>query len=406
MDVACAVIGAGPAGLAVSAALRERGIEHVLLERGRAGQSWRTQRWDTFRLNTPGHMNVLLGADQPAHHYADLDEVLARLDALAASAPVREGVRVRRLSPTDAGLTLETDQGTIRARTVVIATGDQNIPRIPRLARDLPDRVAQLHTAGYRNAAALPEGAVLVVGSAQSGCQIAEDLLAQGREVWLATSPAGRMPARHRGSPTFSQLVEQGFFDQRPQDLPDPAMAAAAQPIIGAGGRGLSLQSLARSGAHLVGRLAGVSGERVGLRPDVAANIAAGDAFAERVRALLDEAALQSGAPAGHAAEDDPTEGPVEVDALEELDLKGHGIGSLIWATGFTGNFSWLPPEVLDEYGGVRYEGVASALPGVWLAGMKWLVNRSSGILRGMPADAAVIAEAVGVALRGASRAR
>ncbi|HJW63063.1 MAG TPA: NAD(P)/FAD-dependent oxidoreductase, partial [Actinomycetes bacterium] len=169
------VVGAGPAGLAASVALADRGVEHVVLERDRVGGTWRDQRWDSFRLNTAGWMNAMLGGQAP-DAYASGPEVVRRLDRLAAGCPVREGVRVARLAPAGDGWTVATDDGELEARTVVVATGDQNLPRVPALGRRLPGRVAQVHTAGYRGPGQLPDGTVLVVGSAQSGCQIAEDL--------------------------------------------------------------------------------------------------------------------------------------------------------------------------------------------------------------------------------------
>jgi putative flavoprotein involved in K+ transport len=255
------VVGAGPAGLAASLALAARGVDHVVLERGRAGESWRTQRWDSFRLNTVGWMNGLLGP-QPRDAYLSGGEVVERLERLADGRPVREGVGVSRLTPTGDGFTLDSDAGQLRARTVVVATGDQNRPRRPALAGAFPDRVVQVHTAGYRAPGQLPDGAVLVVGSAQSGCQITEDLLAAGRRVLLATSRVGRIPFRHRGRETLEWLVEAGFMDQRPADLPDPSAMGAAQPLL-APGRGLSLPALARAGVTLVGRPVAVDGERV-----------------------------------------------------------------------------------------------------------------------------------------------
>ncbi|HEX2375195.1 MAG TPA: NAD(P)-binding domain-containing protein [Actinomycetota bacterium] len=246
MVVDCVVVGAGPAGLAASAALSARGIGHVVLERGRVGQSWRAQRWDSFRLNTAGWMNQLLG-EQAHDAYAGRHEVVRRLEQLAAVCPVREGVDVARVAPAGGGFTLRTDGGDVRTRAVVVATGDQNLPRVPAVAGRLPGRVAQYHAANYRGPGLLPAGAVLVVGSAQSGCQIAEDLLAGGRRVILATSPVGRVPFRHRGRQTVEWLVEAGFMDQRPGDLPDPSAMRAAMPII-APGRGLSLPALARAG--------------------------------------------------------------------------------------------------------------------------------------------------------------
>ena len=283
----CAVVGAGPAGLAASVALAGRGVDHVVLERDRVAGTWRAQRWDSFRLNTAGWMNTMLDG-QERDAYAPGGEVIEGLERIAAGCPVREGVRVTRLAAAGDGWALATDDGELRARTVVVAAGDQNVPRVPALAGRLPDRVAQLHAAGYRGPAQLPEGAVLVVGSAQSGCQIAEDLLAGGRRVVLATSPAGRVPFRHRGRDILEWLIEVGFMDQRPKDLPDPAMMKATMPII-APGRGLSLPALARSGATLAGRPVAVDGERLAFDDSAAANLAAGDAFAARVRATVDE---------------------------------------------------------------------------------------------------------------------
>ena len=192
----CAVVGAGPAGLAASAALTRRGVEHLVLERGRVGQSWRDQRWDSLRLNNPGWMNAMLGEQAP-DTYLTAGEVVERLDRLAAACPVREGVRVARLVPDGHGWSLLTSDGQLRARAVVVASGGENLPRIPGLARGLPGRVAQLHAADYRSPGQLPDGAVLVVGSAQSGCQIAEDLLISGGSA----GDPGHQPGRARPPP-------------------------------------------------------------------------------------------------------------------------------------------------------------------------------------------------------------
>jgi putative flavoprotein involved in K+ transport len=393
MVIDCVVVGAGPAGLAASAALSERGVEHVVLERGRVGESWRTQRWDSFRLNTPGWMNQLLGEQAP-DAYATGPEVVQRLDTLAAGAPVHVGVRVERLAPTAGGHDLCTGDGSIHAHTVVVATGDQNLPRIPALARALPDRVAQHHTADYRGPGQLPAGGVLVVGSAQSGCQIAEDLLAAGRRVVLATSAVGRLPWRHRGRDTIQWLVEAGFFHQRPRDLPDPSQLHAAQPILAAGGRSLSLQALARAGATLVGRPVAVDGERLAFDTSAAANVDAGDAFAARMRAMVDELIARRGLDAP-PAEPDPTDAPVALDPPEGLDLRAEEVASVIWCTGFGGDFSWIDPALLDADGQPRRQDAAAVTPGVWYLGLRWLIRRGSSILFGFPDDAATVADAV-----------
>jgi putative flavoprotein involved in K+ transport len=395
----CVVVGAGPAGLAASAALTERGVEHVVLERGRAGESWRSQRWDSFRLNTPGWMNQLLG-EQARDAFLTGVEVVQRLEKLAADHPVRSGVQVERLAPAGDGYALLTGDGDLRARTVVVATGDQNVPLVPALARRLPDGVAQYHTAEYRGPGALPAGAVLVVGSAQSGCQIAEDLLAAGRRVVLATSPAGRVPWRHRGRDSIEWLAEAGFFDQRPQDLPDPAAMHAAQPIVAAGGRSLSLQALARAGATLVGRPVAVAGERVTFDDSVEANIAAGDAFAARVRALVDQVIGRRGLDAPPAEPDD-TDEPVDLHPPSTLDLGADEVAGVVWCTGFTGDFSWLDPVLAGPDGQPRRRDAAAVAPGLWYVGLRWLTRRGSSILFGFPGDAATVADAVRARLGG-----
>ena len=397
--VDCVVVGAGPAGLAASAALAERGVEHVVLDRGRAGESWRTQRWDSFRLNTPGWMNQLLG-EQARDAFLTGAEVVQRFERLAADHPVRSGVQVERLSPAGDGYALLTGDGELCARTVVVATGDQNVPLVPALARTLPDRVAQYHTADYHRPGALPAGGVLVVGSAQSGCQIAEDLLAAGRRVVLATSPAGRVPWRHRGRDSFEWLVGAGFFDQRPQDLPDPAVMRAAQPIVASGGRSLSLQALARAGATLAGRPVAVAGERVTFDDSVAANVAAGDTFAARVRALVDEVIGRRGVDAP-PAEPDHTDEPVDLRPPVALDLQADEVASVVWCTGFTGDFAWLDPALAGADGLPRRQEATAPAPGLWYLGLRWLTRRKSSILFGFRDDAATVADAVRAHLGG-----
>jgi putative flavoprotein involved in K+ transport len=394
----CVVVGAGPAGLAASTALSTRGVEHVVLERDRVAGSWRAQRWDSFRLNTPGWMNQLLG-DQDRDAYATGPEVVLRLERLAAGCPVREGVRVARLARAGDGWTLATDDGLLRASAVVVATGDQNLGRFPALARRLPGRVAQLHAADYRGPGQLPDGAVLVVGSAQSGCQIAEDLLAGGRRVVLSTSRVGRVPFWYRGRETVEWLVEAGFMDQRPRDLPDPSVMHAAMPIL-APGRGLSLPALARAGVALAGRPVAVDGERVVFNDSVAANVAAGDAFAARARAMVDELVRRRGLDAPPAAPDEH-DAPVGLDPPSSLDLRAEEVGAVVWCTGFGGDFTWLGPRLVGTDGQPLREDAAAPAPGVWYLGLRWLTRRCSGILLGFPGDAAAVAAAVKLHLGG-----
>jgi putative flavoprotein involved in K+ transport len=396
----CIVVGAGPAGLAASVALGERGVEHVVLERDRVAASWRAQRWDSFRLNTAGWMNSMLGG-QARDAFATGREVVQRLEQLAAGRPVREGVRVAGLAPRGERWAVASDHGELLARAVVVATGDQNQPRVPALGRRLPGRVAQLHTADYRGPGQLPDGAVLVVGSAQSGCQIAEDLLVSGgRRVILATSRVGRLPWRHRGRDSVEWLVEAGFFDQRPRDLPDPSVMREAQPIIAPGGRDLGLPALARAGATLAGRPVAVAGDRVGFDDSLAANVAAGAAFAARLRTMIDGLIDRRGLDAP-PAEPDEHDAPLDLDPPASLDLRAEGVGSVVWCTGFGGDFSFLDPGLVAAGGLPRHDDGAGPAPGLWYLGLRWLRRRSSAILLGFPGDAAWVAGEVGAYLGG-----
>jgi putative flavoprotein involved in K+ transport len=394
----CVVVGAGPAGLAASATLVARGMDHVVLERGRAGETWRTQRWDSLRLNNPGWMNPMLGK-QPRDTYLTAAEVVTRLERLASLAPVREQTPVLAVRSRGDAWTIQTPDLELKAHTVVLATGGENVPLIPRLARHVPDRIAQCHAASYRAPGQLPDGAVLVVGSAQSGYQISEELRRAGRRVYLATSPAGRAPARHRGRDTVEWLVECGFFDQRPDDLVDPSVISAPQPLLAPGGRSASLQALARSGVTLLGRLINVEGDRMMFASDLAESIAAADAYAARIRAVLDEAIARAGRPAP-PTEPDEADAPVDLDPPTQLQLRERDITSVLWCTGYTGDFSWLDPALTDQEGQPHRHGAAALVPGLWYMGLRWLTRRSSGNFLGFPADAVIVAEAVAASLR------
>lgn len=396
MSVDCVVVGAGPAGLAASAALTARGIEHEVLERARVGESWRA-RWDSFRLNTPGFLNPMLG---PASddEYTPRDDVVRRLESLASTGPVRAGVAATGLSPRHDGLTLETSDGPVHARAVVVATGAENVPRVPAFAADLP--VAQQTTTTYRSPGGLVPGTVLVVGSGQSGVQVVRDLQAAGRRVLLATSPVGRLPSPYRGRPMIAWLATAGFFDQRPADVPEELRRLPNPLVVPGGGPGPDLRRMAREGLPLLGRVTGAAGTRLRLDDSVRANIAAGEAFAERARSLVDAAIdrLRLDAPPAEA-EDADTPFPVRDGA--ELDLRDEDVTSIVWCTGMRGSHAWLPAELLDDRGLPRQRDGAAELPGLWFLGLRWMRRRGSSNFEGMPTDAAAVADAVATHLSG-----
>jgi putative flavoprotein involved in K+ transport len=275
MQTACVVVGAGAAGLAVSRELADRGVGHIVLERGEVGSTWAEQRWDSFRLNTPGWMNGTLGDVEP-QSFCTRDQVVNLLAQAASALPVHTQSPVESLTISSSGFLLRTPAEELRASCVVLASGLLNVPRKSDVAARLPRRLMQLHASDYRSPEQLPPGAVLVIGGGQSGCQIAEDLAQSGRDVYLSTSRVGRYAWKYRGRETIGWLVDAGFWDQRPADLDDPAVMRAAQPIVASGGRDLSLALLAGMGVTLLGRIESVAGEEVLLDDSVPANAASG----------------------------------------------------------------------------------------------------------------------------------
>jgi putative flavoprotein involved in K+ transport len=394
----CVVVGAGPAGLAASAALSTVGVEHVVLERARVGETWRTQRWDSLGLNNPGFMNTMLGQQDP-DSYLTSQNVIQRLETLGSNVPLRTGVAVLGVSRRNGRWVVNTSDGLLATRSMVVASGGENVARVPGVAGRLPDRIVQRHASTYTNPSELPGGAVLVVGSAQSGTQIAEDLLAAGRRIWLATSPIGRASARYRGRSTVRWLDEAGFFDHRPGDLPDPRGVLAPPALLAPGGRDISLQLLAKAGATLTGSLVAVEGDTLTFDDRAPANVAFGDRSFANIRALIDAHIRDQDIP---APDPDPDEAkqPVDIDPPRRLGLKRAGIHSVIWCTGYTGDFQWLGESLIDSRGRPQRNGPASPAPGLWFIGLRWLIRRSSGNFLGFPKDAEIIASSIRSYLR------
>lgn len=404
-EVDTLVIGGGQAGLAMSRWLQKHDVPHAVLERARVGNTWRTQRWESFRLNTPNVVNLLPddayeGGDALgfASHGDLLDyfEDYRRRHAL----PVEEGVEVTAVRPVDGGFEVEANGQVRSCRHVVLCSGDQNSPNIPPRARDLPGDVTQLHAGEYRRSEDLPPGAVLVVGSGQTGVQIVEDLCRAGRKVYLSTSAVGRLPRRYRGKDFFEWLQISGVTNQRPEDLEDPNEVHARQPQISGthGGHTVSLQQLARDGAQLLGRWRGVRGRVLDFDDDLEANVAKGDQFSATLKGLVDQVIEKRGLEVP-AAEPDPAEAPFPGIAamadVRELDLDRAGVRTVVWATGFSPSFDYLDPALLDESGRPRHTAGTCTVPGLYCLGFLWLRRRVSGLITGVGDDARAIAERI-----------
>jgi putative flavoprotein involved in K+ transport len=387
MRTSCAVVGAGPAGIAISSELARRGVDHVVLERDDIASTWRNQRWDSFRLNTSDWMNDMLCPVQPGE-FPGRDEVVERLHRLADGLPIRAGAAVERVRRNGDGFSLLTTDAEVRADSVVVASGLLNVPRVPAAAKGLPDDVLSISGADFRCADALPSGGVLVVGGGQSGVQIAEDLAVAGRRVLLSTCQVGRFNWYYRGTETFRWLHDLGFWTQRPDDLPDPAMMRATQPLVGSGGRSLSLPMLAGLGVTLLGRLTDVVDGCALFDDSGVANVAFGNHRWSATRELIDGYIAAHGLDAGMQP-DDEGGAEVPIEPISSLDLGDADVSTVIWSTGLTGDLTYLDTPMRDTSGNVPRKGSASEVSGLWFAGFPWLVERRSGIFYGFPVDAA-----------------
>lgn len=395
------VVGAGWAGLGVSHALKLRGISHAVLERSRIGSSWLDQRWDSFHLNTANESTVMpgdiyRGADpdgaMSSREFVTMLEDFARRHKL----PVRTGTPVIRLATEGDDFRLRLADYDILTRNVVLANGTQNIPVRPPIAGTFPIDILQIDASDYRNALSLPEGAVLVVGSGQSGGQIAEDLIRAGRQVNLATCKVGRQPRNYRGRHMMHWLVNAGLFDRTRAEMlmegPIPA-----RPILGARAT-ISLQSLSAEGVVLLGRLIGNEDGVLSFSDDVAGNLRYADEFAAQLRQKVEDYIARSG-----IAAPDPQPDPAETvppslpdPPILSLNMRSAGIGTVIWCTGFRGDFSWCDvPGLLDSHGMPVQDNNLSIVPGIYFPGMPFAVTRLSGTIHTIADEATRIADDV-----------
>jgi putative flavoprotein involved in K+ transport len=396
------IVGGGQAGLATSYYLTQAGRDHVVLEQAaRPAHVWRDERWDSFTLVTPNWTLKMPGAeyDGPDRDaYMPRDEIAAYFARYVDrfQLPVRYNTRVSAVAPVDgAGWRVTTPEQTFQARNVIIATGLEQQPNIPPFAGGLSPEITQIHSSQYRNPGALPEGGVLVVGSAQSGAQIAEELYQSGRRVYLSVGGAGRAPRRYRGRDVFEWLSLSGFFDITPDKLPMPREHFAAPHVTGAnGGHTLNLHQFARDGVTLLGHLRGASGHTVSLAPDLYQTLGRVDHFEGEVQKMVDGYIQAHGIDAPREELPHLRDGYAQP-IIETLDLKEAGITTIVWATGFTYDFGFVKAPVFDETGfPIQTRGV-TAQPGLYFVGMPWMPSLKSGILPGVDEFAAHIASQI-----------
>ena len=407
------IVGAGQAGLGVSYLLQRDGRQHIVFERGRIGESWLSQRWDSFRLNTLNFMNVLPGLpyDGPEPDgFGRCDELVYYFQRYVEhfQLPVRTGVTVVSVEQTEDEehfiVKTRTDgqtEDSVLSRSIIIGSGIQQTPKFPPTRSRIPNNITQLHTADYRNAASLPPGAVVIVGSGQSGCQIAEDLLSAGRIVYLCTSKVGRAPRRYRGRDILEWWVDMKFLDVTYDSLEDKSISRAPQPQVSGierHGHTVSLQQLARQGTVILGRLLDVETDTLILGDEAAAHVRFADEFSQRLKDGVDDYLAKAGItpPPIEADPADVADPQVEcVSPLRRLNLREAGVTTVIWATGFTGDFSWIHLPVLDAEGKPIHQRGISPVRGLYFIGFPWLNSRKSGIIFGIEDDANYIAGAI-----------
>ena len=390
------VVGAGHCGLAMSRCLADRSIDHVVLERGEVAHSWRTQRWDSLRLLTPNWMTRLPGyayrGDDPDGYLA-APEVAELIEGYAkeSAAPVRAGTTVTSVRQAEGGYLVQTDQELWHSRSVVLAPGASTVPKVPALHGGVPVGVTTLTPVDYRNPSQLPDGGVLVVGASASGIQIAAELQRSGRQVSLAIGEHVRMPRTYRGKDILWWMDAAGLLDERYDQVPDLVRARnlPSMQLVGSPDRAtIDLNSLSQDGVQLVGRLAGIRDGIAQFSGSLPNMFTLADLKLERLLDTIDAWATK----AGWDGADPPRRfAPTAVAASTPLtlDLRSGAIRTILWATGFRPDLSWLDVPVLDRKGNVRHDGGVTASPGLYLIGMPFLRRRKSTLIDGAAADAA-----------------
>jgi putative flavoprotein involved in K+ transport len=398
------VVGGGQAGLSASYYLQQQGVDHLVLEKHSVTHTWRNQRWDAFSLVTPNWQCALPGyryseehGGKDPHGFMKKDQINDYLAGFVktVNAPVREGVAVKRVVPRAVGgFEVHTSQGEFTADQVICASGGYHTPIIPRLAERLPVGITQIHSEQYRNPHALPEGNVLVVGSGQSGAQIAEDLHLAGRKVYLAVGDAPRCARFYRGKDVVDWLAEMGYYqigvDTHP--LREGVRDNTNHYVTGRdGGRDIDLRKFALEGMELFGRLEGLQGDVLQFSGNLSDSLDSADAVYNRINGSIDNYIAEHGidAPAGERYE--PQWTPSQ--ERGELNLVEQGITSIIWCIGFTPDFTWVEAPVFNGRGHPGHVRGVTAQPGLYFLGLPWLYTWGSGRFSGVARDAEYVVE-------------
>lgn len=413
------VVGGGQAGLSISYLLKQDGIEHLVIEQQRVGFAWRDQRWDTFCLVTPNWQCTLPGfpydGDDP-EGFMKKEAIVDYLERYRAHfmPPLVEGVSVQKITRDSMGTyTVQTSHGTVQASDVVIATGGYHTPVVPEMAARLPASIRQFHAVEYRNPDTLPEGEVLIVGTGQSGCQLAEDLHLAGRTVHLCVGEAPRVARRYRGKDVVAWLDEMGYYDL-PVDrhpLGTGVREKTNHYVTGRdGGHDIDLRQFALEGMHLYGRLNEVRDGVAHFDDRLGDYLDGADAVSESIKDGIDKFIAERAIDAPLEARYVPVwtpETPVrtlalhegEGDGKAEADGDGRGITSLIWCIGFRSDYGWIDADIFDERGYPKHDRGVTPAEGLYFLGLPWQYSWGSGRFSGVARDARYLLDAIKVRL-------
>lgn len=397
-----AVIGGGQAGLSMSYHLTSKEIDHVVLERNQIGHSWRQQRWDTFCLVTPNWQCNLPGfpySGPDPHGFMKKDDIVAYLEAFAASfsPPVFEGVAVRQLRKLSDGLfEIQCTKGTFTANQVVVAVGGYHKPKIPRVAEKVPASIQQIHSSDYKNPSQFPQGNILVIGSGQSGCQIAEDLHLAGRKVHLAVGSAPRVARRYRGRDVVDWLADMGHYDMPVELHPqkEAVRGKANHYVTGRdGGRDIDLRMRAREGMQLHGRVADCVDGVMHFADDLVRNLENADQSSENIKNMIDGFIAERGI----SAPQEPRYVPVwqPMGGSSSVDLQAENVTGIVWSVGFESSFDWIDLPIFNGKGYPNHYRGISREPGVYFLGLPWLHTWGSGRFSGVARDSAFLLEKI-----------
>lgn len=388
------VVGGGQAGLSVSYCLKERGIDHLVFEKNQIGHEWRSRRWDAFCLVTPNWQCRLPGypyAGKDPHGFMQKDQIVQYLKDYAASfdPPIQEGVSVSKIRQCNGHFELTTPIGDFTADQVIIAAGSYHIPKVPKIAERLPEDMVQIHSSAYKNPESLPDKAILVVGTGQSGCQIAEDLHLAGKKVHLCVGGAPRSPRRYRGKDVVDWLDAMGYYDLSIDDHPqkEKVRTKANHYVTGRdGGREIDLRQFALEGMQLHGRLKTIRQGQLEFWSDLQHNLDQADAVAESIKNSIDGFIEKNQI----QAPTEPAYTPVWQPSEEELSLncKQANIGAVVWCTGYQTDFSWVEVPVFDGKGYPGHERGVTSVRGLYFLGLPWLYTWGSGRFSGIERDA------------------